>query len=148
MPSAGRPEFQKFSTSSGSQRNSSGPALSQVLQAPFAAPQRPGCAPELSVMDRTRLQVQRRELPRRIQGRTEESPSRALTPARRRHSPGSPWGRGSSEEASFSVPPPRGALMLLCSDPQISAPALMSTLPFPGGEFGQGGLHWCPLCCD
>ena len=50
------------------------------LQAPFAAPQRPGCAPELSVMDRTRLQVQRSELPRRIQGGTEESPwTRALT---------------------------------------------------------------------
>ena len=50
------------------------------LQAPFAAPQRPGCAPDLSVMDRTHLQVQRRELPRRIQGRTEESPwARALT---------------------------------------------------------------------
>ena len=41
---------------------------------------------------------------------------KSLDPARHRHSPGSPWGRGSSEEASFLVPLPRGALMLLCSD--------------------------------
>ena len=44
--------------------------------------------------------------------------ARALTPARRRrHIPGSLRGPGSSEETSFWVPLPRGALMLLCSDP-------------------------------
>ena len=88
----------------------------------------------------SRLRVQSGQLWRRIHG---ENSGVALGGSRR--SPRSTWGHSSREDTSFSGPTAQGNFAAASLKPLMSAPALVSTLPFLGGDFSQSDLQRCPF---
>ena len=111
-------------------------------------------APDLSVTERPAPQTQLDPPP------GTEPPTRAADPrgelgGRPRQEPrpgqgaaGAQGARGAARaerKLLFRAGLPRGALPLLLLEPLISAPALVSTLPFLGGDLTQSDLHGCPF---
>ena len=110
-------------------------------------------APDLSVTDRPAPQTQLDPPPgterlTRAAGPRGELGGRPLQePRPGRGAAGAQGARGAvraERKLLFRAGLPRGALPPLLSEPLISAPALVSTLPFLGGDFTQSDLtHRC-----